>query len=747
MAADGEQQLFDDAMDKYGGNEWSFSMRALPLPRDVAVQADSITFQQFAQGALRDAHQVKTISILVDYVTDLPGDIDTSKLAEQIGEGQCAELPMGIRPAKSLPKDTKLSLVVNKTSNKASVVKSFFFQKPLQKKDAIALAVGKAYVPVFRPGPWAWKKAYQSLVDRLPGQHVDWAWLRQKDQADGNGGSKWKPSADELRPGIAYINKNCPPGNSENEQLLWILTHIKADDGNPIAGWPEKTVAKAAANKASANGAADPERFFPLTVYDLKPVWSDFLLPLLYPLLVEFGIMFLGWPGVGKTPTVVILSMAMGRYHKRTKECGEPGWRRGKMMDNFRNRPGEVQEAVFLDDPTLSCLDVSDLKNFLDVGESATSNSRYSPAKFTRNQLWAVCDNEFNEEDEPEPDSRIQITTEEFYKVAQKAFGYARKPHVMAVLKRAICGIAGKHAFYLRLPSQSEDVPIFRITVDEINKDWLVNPGNKWAYSEYKRGNQVYYENFEDNVTREQNAIDEGFENIRGKSPRDYIASVNEKILNVLRSRQAQAEEGEPREDLSQAASPRPGEIPLVHIPNSPEPSQPQSVVQVPLGRDGSWMIPRATTGPSSSKRARFFSDFQIRRRIRFKSPGRNASAASSSSVSRGASGSGAAVSNADACRAGFDDPEAVHWFPGKEDDSEWGELPQELPSEAGAFDEPPQELPSEAGAFDEPPQEFPAEAGAFDEPPQEIPAEAGAFDEPLQGNVDNETLQVDDMI
>jgi hypothetical protein len=84
--------------------------------------------------------------------------------------------------------------------------------------------------------------SYQSLVDRLPGFHVDWAYLSKQEAGDSNSSAKGKPSAEELQAGIAYINKCCPAGNSENEQLLWTLTHIKADDGNLIAGWPEKNV-------------------------------------------------------------------------------------------------------------------------------------------------------------------------------------------------------------------------------------------------------------------------------------------------------------------------------------------------------------------------------------------------------------------------------------------------------------------------------------------------------------------------
>ena len=80
---------------------------------------------------------------------------------------------------------------------------------------------------------------------------------------------------------------------------------------------------------------------------------ADILLPLLYPLLLNFGVLTLGWPGVGKTPMLIAMGLAVGRYHIRRQGIDgvRPAWRRAKVLDNFRHRVGQVHEVLILDDP------------------------------------------------------------------------------------------------------------------------------------------------------------------------------------------------------------------------------------------------------------------------------------------------------------------------------------------------------------------------------------------------------------
>ena len=624
MAEGGAQNLFDEAMTRVGGNDWKMLVNGMPVVKSIASAQDSISFADLAHGALRGADNVKTVSILVDYLENVGNDFNFDHIASALGNDKPQDLPLSLQPRASLPQDAKMQLsFVTTESGAYSVIKTFWFSRPVQKTQAVSLVTGRSYLPVWRAGPWAWKKAFQSLLDRIPGTHIIWNCLQKKEVLESGEKAAWKPTKEGLQAGIEFINKSCPAGNSQNEQLLWILTHIKADDGNPISGWPERTVCKAAANKAMANSAADPETFFPLNVYDLKPVWNEVLLPRLFPLFTEFGLLALGWPGVGKTPLAIILSMALGRYRCQVaEELGAPGWRRGKMMDNFRNRPGEIQEAVLLDDATISCLDISDIKHFLDVGEATTAQSRYCPAKFTKNQFRAILDNEFNEDDEPDHDLRSTITFDEFFKLTSAAFGYSKKPHIMAVLKRAVTVVAGKHAMYVRLPTQHQDSPIFRFFRDSIAEDWLVDPGNKAAYSAYKRGQQSIYPGFDDNVTREQSMILQAMQKLEGKRIQEYMSEMNQELLQMVSAPAYRFRE----------------------VPPTPA-SQAVTEKDVRVEQDGSYSIPAgAPVATGGTVRANFSSDFSVRKRYRHKSPGRGQEAGSASSSARPAAAASAST-------------------------------------------------------------------------------------------------------
>ena len=82
----------------------------------------------------------------------------------------------------------------------------------------------------------------------------------------------------------------------------------------PIAGWPEGKVRIITQNKSKASSGATLQRGFPLTTSSLKPFLADKLLPLLYPLFVCYCVIALGWSGVGKTPALITVILAMGRY-------------------------------------------------------------------------------------------------------------------------------------------------------------------------------------------------------------------------------------------------------------------------------------------------------------------------------------------------------------------------------------------------------------------------------------------------
>ena len=351
---------------------------------------------------------------------------------------------------------------------------------------------GDAYVPVFREGPWAVKKSLQSLIDRLPGFHIDQASVNACAGLAANGLARgrshtWSVPNAELHEGKDYINERCPPCDANSEQYIWILENIKEDSGSPIAGWPETKVTKMAMNKAKTNTGAVPKKKFPLNTFSMKPVMHSFLMPMLFPLLMNFAILLLGWPKVGKTPGFIIMAMAMGRFHLKRLEVTDKsaGWRRAKSLDNFRHIFAQIWEAVFLDDPSRAKVDIDELKSFVTVDEDQTCSARYNDVQLCKNGTRGYAVNDIRDEDEPASDDRTKITKDEFYKLISKAFQGDARGDVNAVLKRSITFVFGKRALYLRLPGADEEQVIHRIMDNDVHLDILAEH-DKPYYNKFK---------------------------------------------------------------------------------------------------------------------------------------------------------------------------------------------------------------------------------------------------------------------
>lgn len=67
------------------------------------------------------------------------------------------------------------------------------------------------------------QKAFQSLLDRVRGHHVQWSTVakwsdRPSKSSRWSASSTWAPEKDELMEGIAYINGNAPESDAHNEQ-------------------------------------------------------------------------------------------------------------------------------------------------------------------------------------------------------------------------------------------------------------------------------------------------------------------------------------------------------------------------------------------------------------------------------------------------------------------------------------------------------------------------------------------------
>ena len=63
-------------------------------------------------------------------------------------------------------------IVIEQADGHLDVIKLVFFKATMSIGQATKMASGSAYLPFFRTGPRAVKKAFQSLLDRVPGHHV-----------------------------------------------------------------------------------------------------------------------------------------------------------------------------------------------------------------------------------------------------------------------------------------------------------------------------------------------------------------------------------------------------------------------------------------------------------------------------------------------------------------------------------------------------------------------------------------------
>ena len=501
-------------MNLYGGNQWSFDQLAVPR-KTVKSSTDlenPITLETFMEEVCRRPDGMKTVTMLFDIHCCVPEIGGLGSLVDAVLDGKYMSLPFPLSPAKDLPKDTNISYVIhNNEDGTMSVLKILHFASKVGIKDAVGLCTGRAYALAQRQGPWALKKGLQSLVERLPGLRILWTAMSDKSTSSAASGSslkksgseQWTPEVESLREGIDFINSQAPDGDAQNEQTFWILCNIRHDSGSPISGWPEAKVRFMAQNKSKGLAGAQPQTKFPLTLFSLKPFIYDRLARIILPLLMTHGLMLLGMPGVGKTPFVIALALAIGRYHVREQALSEPaGWRRAKSLDNFRHRNPRVQEAIFLDDPQRGRVDASDLKSFLTVDEDQTCTARYCDVKLTQNGMRAYASNDFDPDDEPKNDTRQEISPEEFQTMAKKIFSGDGISDIMAMLKRSIVLIFGKNALYLRLPSENLEAIVHRITVEKVHED-LLSEKDKELYGKYKRGKVEYGHHYQSEIERE----------------------------------------------------------------------------------------------------------------------------------------------------------------------------------------------------------------------------------------------------
>ena len=241
-------EIIDEAMRVYGGKQWRFE--SLAAPRCESKTSASIENPMSISDFLSCCRPLNGLRAATMMLVDVQQDVENCGSAENVAavcqEQRIESLPAALQFAHALPAHSKVGCIaMEKGHGKLDVIKLVTFQDKMAIRDATKIPAGSAYVPFSRPGPWAVKKAFQSLLDRLPGHHVHWATVtRWEAQAKNSASSSstWSPDTDTLLQGVAFINDHAPETDANNEQYTWILLNIREDAESPIAGWPEGKV-------------------------------------------------------------------------------------------------------------------------------------------------------------------------------------------------------------------------------------------------------------------------------------------------------------------------------------------------------------------------------------------------------------------------------------------------------------------------------------------------------------------------
>ena len=108
----------------------------------------------------------------------------------------------------------------------------------------------------------------------------------------------------------------------------------------------------------------------------------------------------------------------------------------------------------------------------------------------------------------------------------------------MAILKRGMTFVAGKHALYVRLPSETDDAQIHRITHRSINQDWLEDPGNKSYYDRFLSNIHELPGDFEEKVAQEQSLLQRSLANKGDTTMKAYTKKANELLSRAIETAQ-----------------------------------------------------------------------------------------------------------------------------------------------------------------------------------------------------------------
>ena len=216
--------MLDEALEITKDNKrWALRAFASPLC-DHRKHEQPLSIHEFLDGACRPLKggNIKSATMLFDAHISMVECGRASVIGDAVARQDPANLPAQLGFRGALPSGAKVEIIIsNLGDGLLDVLKVVHFEKPVSAQIASRLCKGDGFVPVFRPGLWAVKKAFPWLLNRICGYHVRWNTLEEKSSESlrrSQSQATWSTDNDNLSEGISYINEHAPECDARNEQ-------------------------------------------------------------------------------------------------------------------------------------------------------------------------------------------------------------------------------------------------------------------------------------------------------------------------------------------------------------------------------------------------------------------------------------------------------------------------------------------------------------------------------------------------
>ena len=420
----------------------------------------------FGDLPLKDFAAKGNLSHIYDILHDYKEAIDIDKIRGLLNVRKYMELPQGIAAAAPCVMPYTMDISILARDGKTTIMKHLHFDKAVKPQVARAMATGiPLQLAPTGAHPKDLMKAMLYMTERMTGTHL-------LHDTFANMAATELKTEDELDVGFDFIEEECPRTNERLAKTRWVEKQLNKPS-SPIYGWNRGLIQEAVRHLDAQGALATTTRYYPLCYMDFAP-WFKVILDDIVPTLLSNSVLFLGKAGFGKTPAMVILAIAISRYHcnKKPEKPGlQPAYRTASNLDFFRGERGTPERPDIFDDGDLNSQDIAKQKTFLDVSmREAMVYARWGASKFTQHQCRFAADNKFDADAEPQGPEVPSETM--LLDMMRTAFPVGTSmPDKEAVLKRATVILNTSNYLYVRRCGLKQQVVRYELGASFLNED------------------------------------------------------------------------------------------------------------------------------------------------------------------------------------------------------------------------------------------------------------------------------------